>query len=165
MISFNTNLFETNIINLIFVIVVLVYLGGDLLKDSLTTRKEKILEKLNALENRQLQSLQELENATKQVEKIGDQIIIGHINNFQDIWAQNKNLKELASQKIRQYRESKATRLMMEQKKGFRTLLRRCKDKAVESAIQLSKSKMKTYPIQHAEIRKMTVLWEKQTSS
>ena len=44
----NTNILETNIINLTVVIGVLIYVGGDVLNSLLKTRKENILKSLTA---------------------------------------------------------------------------------------------------------------------
>ena len=48
----NTNILETNIINLTVVIGVLIYVGGDVLNSLLKTRKENILKSLTDAEQK-----------------------------------------------------------------------------------------------------------------
>jgi len=63
----NTNLLETNILNLAVVIGVLVYFGGDVLTSLLTTRKEVILKSLNDAEERYQEATAKLAEAKEQL--------------------------------------------------------------------------------------------------
>ena len=56
----NTNILETNIINLTVVIGVLIYVGGDVLNSLLKTRKENILKSLTDAEQKYQETLDAL---------------------------------------------------------------------------------------------------------
>jgi len=62
-IGINTNILETNVLNLGVVIGVVIYLGGDVLSSLLKARKENILKNLNAAEEKYQQTLLALEEA------------------------------------------------------------------------------------------------------
>nr|AST09057.1 ATPase subunit I [Eutreptiella pomquetensis] len=62
----NTDLFETNILNLAVVVGVLVYFGKDILSDTLKTRKEAILKSLQDADNKFQEATDKLNDAKKQ---------------------------------------------------------------------------------------------------
>lgn len=79
----NTNILETNLINLAIVIGVGVYLGGEFLESLLTTRKNSILKSLQDIENRYKQTAElfdqvklENEKAKEKAKSIRDQAIL-----------------------------------------------------------------------------------------
>lgn len=67
-IRFNTNILETNIINLAVVVGVLVYFGGDILKSLLNNRRETILKSLRDADERYQKATDNLNKAKEQLE-------------------------------------------------------------------------------------------------
>nr|YP_009541109.1 ATPase subunit I [Lepocinclis steinii]AYQ93605.1 ATPase subunit I [Lepocinclis steinii] len=65
----NTNVFDTNVLNLAVVIGVLIYYGKPLLGDIVTTRKTTILKNLEDAENRFQQAAENLAFAKEQLQK------------------------------------------------------------------------------------------------
>jgi F-type H+-transporting ATPase subunit b len=63
----NTNLLETNIINLAVVVGVLIYFGSDILNSLLLARKENILKSIRDAESKQLEAATALETARNQL--------------------------------------------------------------------------------------------------
>jgi len=62
-IGINTDILDTNIINLTVVIGVLVYVGGDVLSSLLTNRKEMILKTLQDADDRYKEAEQKIADA------------------------------------------------------------------------------------------------------
>lgn len=65
----NTNILETNLINLAIVIGVVVYYGGEFLGSLLTTRKNSILKSLQEIENRYKQTAELFEQVKLESER------------------------------------------------------------------------------------------------
>jgi len=63
--ALNTNILDTNIINLVVVLGVLFTVGGDALKATLANRKEAILSTMQEAEERAKQAQAQLEEAKK----------------------------------------------------------------------------------------------------
>lgn len=79
----NTDIFETNVINLAVVIAVVISLVGDALRELLETRKQKILDNISLadarakeMEDRISQARTQLENAEKRAIEIREQGIL-----------------------------------------------------------------------------------------
>nr|UXD06233.1 ATP synthase CF0 subunit I [Eutreptia sp. CCAC 1914B] len=64
----NTNILETNVLNLAVVVAILVYFGKDILRDSLKTRKENILKNIQDSVEKKMQAVDNLNSATLQFE-------------------------------------------------------------------------------------------------
>ena len=65
----NTNILETNVLNLAVVIGVLIYFGGDVLNSILSTRNETILARFNEVNQRLEDSKRELAQADQEYTK------------------------------------------------------------------------------------------------
>ena len=65
--GFNTNIFETNVINLAVVIAVVVSFVGDAVRELLKNRKETILNNLREADNRALEAQEKLSQAKEQL--------------------------------------------------------------------------------------------------
>lgn len=68
--GFNTNILETNVINLSVVIAVVVSLGGDALRSLLENRKQTILNNLKQVEERAFEAQERLNKAKLQLELV-----------------------------------------------------------------------------------------------
>lgn len=99
----NTNILETNVLNLAVVVAILVYFGKDILQESLSTRKKSILKnvedsvekKKQALDNLNSAELQ-LANAKLQANDIRSQgIILAKQNSEKLLQNMEENIKRL----------------------------------------------------------------------
>lgn len=81
--GFNTNIFETNVINLAVVIAVVVSVVGDAVRELLKNRKETIINNLREADNRATEALEkrnlakaQLEEAQKRATEINEQGVL-----------------------------------------------------------------------------------------
>lgn len=138
----NTNLLETNILNLTVVIGVLVYFGGDVLTSLLDNRKEMILKSLNDAEERYQEATQKLATAKEQLELAKTKA--------EDIRAQGlvtaeqgtKNLLERAEEDIKRLEEGKQATIRFEEEKAVNEVCERVSRLALEQAISKVKNRL-----------------------
>jgi F0F1-type ATP synthase membrane subunit b/b' len=162
-IGINTNLLETNVINLSFVIGVLIYVGGDLLKTLLKVRKETILKSLRDLEARYEQTLAELENATKELTAAQEEATRIRSENISAIEERFTVIANRGEDDIRRFNEAQSTGLEMEQDKLFRKLSNECRSIALEDAKSKVINRLVDYPSQHKLIHSNITLLSKGT--
>jgi len=74
----NTDIFETNVINIAILLVGLFIFIGDILKTSMSERKQKIVESVQASENRINEAKLRFEEAQKQLNQVN--LIVSEIN-------------------------------------------------------------------------------------
>nr|YP_011007352.1 ATP synthase CF0, subunit B [Scytothamnus australis]WAM64781.1 ATP synthase CF0, subunit B [Scytothamnus australis] len=86
-VSLNTDLFETNIINILILLVILFFVIKNFLTENLTTRKKKIVEDIEKAEVRLADSNKRYSEAKKQWSQMD--IIIKEINNQMEVTKQN----------------------------------------------------------------------------
>lgn len=86
-VSLNTDLFETNIINLGLLIVLLFIVIKNFLTDVLSTRKKKIVEALEKAETRLVDSQKRYNEAKKQLSQVD--LVVQEMNNQMEITKQN----------------------------------------------------------------------------
>ncbi|CAM9091653.1 unnamed protein product [Sphacelaria rigidula] len=86
-VSLNTDLFETNIINLGLLLVLLFIVIKNFLTDVLTTRKKKIIEALEKAETRLVDSQKRYNEAKKQLSQVD--LVVQEMNNQMEITKQN----------------------------------------------------------------------------
>lgn len=83
---FNSNFLETNIVNIVLLLLGLIYVLKNFLGAALATRQEKVLVAIQESEKRLQQANQRLEQAESQLEQT--QVIIANINSEAHITAQ-----------------------------------------------------------------------------
>jgi F-type H+-transporting ATPase subunit b len=84
-VSFNPDIFEANLVNLVILVSGIVYLGGNALSAALTERQQKILTAIQEAEERLQQSIARLAESEKQLEQA--QIVITSIKTDAELTA------------------------------------------------------------------------------
>jgi len=132
----NTNILETNIINLTVVIGVLIYVGGDVLNSLLKTRKENILKSLTDAEQKYQETLDAL-NSAKETLALAKQKALD-INNesIRSIEQRNAFLISKANDDMKRLEESQQTTITLEEDKILRKLCAECSQSALTEAMQ-----------------------------
>lgn len=86
-VGLNTDLFETNIINLALLLVLLFIVIKNFLTDVLTTRKKKIIEALEKAETRLVDAKKRYDEAKKQLSQVD--LVVQEMNNQMELTKQN----------------------------------------------------------------------------
>jgi F-type H+-transporting ATPase subunit b len=132
----NTNLLETNVLNLAVVIGVLVVFGGDVLTSILKNRQELIVKSLNDAEERfQEAAKAQLEVAKTKAEEIRAQ---GLVTAKQG----SENLLARAEEDIKRLEDTKKTSLRFEEEKAIEEVCSRVRELALKSALQKVKKRL-----------------------
>lgn len=138
--GFNFDIIETNIINLAVVIVVVVYLGGDILKSILQDRKQRILSTIQSADERFLEAQQKLEQAKQKVLAAKTKAVeIRQQGNTAAIQA-TKTLFERTEEEIRRLEETKQGTLRFEEEKA----LSQVRDQVIKLSIERAFSQLRT---------------------
>jgi len=132
----NTDLIETNVLNLAVVIGVLVYFGKDILSDTLKTRKEAILKSLQDADNKFQEATDKLNEAKKQFEfaKVKAEEI-----RAQGLVTADKSSKKLLARvedDIKRLEESKVATLRFEEEKAITEVCEKVSRLALEQAVE-----------------------------
>ena len=116
-IGLNTNILEINLINLVIVISVVIYFGGEFLDSLLTTRKNSILQSLQEIENRSKQTKEQFEQAKNEWEKA--QQTVKTINEQAEVTIQQvqSQLNDQFSQDIKKLEQTKQLTIQFEKQK------------------------------------------------
>lgn len=131
----NTDLLETNVINLSVVIGVLVFFGKDILNESLRSRKESILKNLQDVDNKLQEATDKLNNAKKQFELAKSK--------SEEIRSQGLVLASQTSQKlleridedVKRLEETKMATVRFEKEKAITEVCQKVSQLAMENAI------------------------------
>nr|YP_010502749.1 ATP synthase CF0 subunit I [Eutreptiella eupharyngea]UXD06346.1 ATP synthase CF0 subunit I [Eutreptiella eupharyngea] len=132
----NTDLIETNVLNLAVVIGVLVYFGKDIVSDTLKTRKEAILKSLQDADNKFQEATDKLNEAKKQFEfaKVKAEEI-----RAQGLVTADKSSKKLLARvedDIKRLEESKVATLRFEEEKAITEVCEKVSRLALEQAVE-----------------------------
>lgn len=138
----NTNLLETNILNLSVVIGVLVYFGGDVLSSLLTNRKELILKSLNDAEERFQEATAKLAAAKEQLESAKTKAEEIRAQGLVTAEQGSKNLLERAEEDIKRLEEAKQATIRFEEEKAVNQVCERVSRLALEQAIEKVKKRL-----------------------
>jgi F-type H+-transporting ATPase subunit b len=143
-IGINTNLLETNIINLSVVVGVVIYLGGDVLKSLLTARKDSILKTLNAAEEKYQQTLIALKQAEDDLTTARE--TVKTIQSESQTTLQNRYnfLLERIQQDLVRLENSQKVALEMEEAKIGKKLYLECTSFALQEAKVKVQNRLKT---------------------
>jgi len=131
----NTDLYETNVLNLSVVIGVLVFFGKDILNESLKSRKETILKSLQDVDNKLQEATDKLNNAKLQFESAKTK--------SEEIRSQGLVLASQTSQKllervdedVKRLEETKFATVRFEKEKAITEVCQKVTQLAMESAI------------------------------
>ena len=110
----NTNILETNIINLTVVIGVLIYVGGDVLNSLLQTRKENILKSLTDAEQKYQETLDALNSAKETLASAKQKAVDINNESVRSIEQRNAFLISKADEDMKRLEESQQTTIALE---------------------------------------------------
>lgn len=138
----NTNLLETNVINLAVVIGVVVYFGGDVLRSILKNRQESILKSINDAEVRFQEATQKLASAKEQLEiaktKAAEIRAQGKVSAEQGA----KTLLERAEEDIKRLEETKQATIRVEEEKAVYAVCEQMSRLALSKAVTKVKTRL-----------------------
>jgi F-type H+-transporting ATPase subunit b len=140
----NTNLLETNVLNLAVVVGALVYFGGDILQSILTNRKELIVKSLTDAEER-------FKEATAKLEAAKEQLSVAKAK-AEEIRAQGlstasqgrTNLLERAEEDMKRLEDTKEVSLRFEEEKAVQEVSERVRELALQQAVQTVTKRLDT---------------------
>nr|ANA57004.1 CF0 subunit I of ATP synthase [Pyramimonas parkeae] len=138
----NTNLLETNVLNLAVVIGVLVYFGGDVLTSLLKNRRELILKSLNDAEERYQEAIAKLEKAKAQLETAKTKAEEIRAQSLVTASKGSTNLLERAEEDIKRLEEAKQVSLRFEEEKAIQEVCEQVRELAFEQAVQKVKKRL-----------------------
>lgn len=132
----NTDLLETNVLNLAVVIGVLVYFGSDILGGALKSRKELVLKSLADADNKFQEATDKLNQAKAQFEsaklKAGEIRAQGLVTAEQS----SKKLLERVEEDIKRLDEVRLATIRFEEEKAVSDICQRVSRLALEQAIE-----------------------------
>lgn len=115
--GFNTNILDTNIINLSVVIFIVVSFVGDALKALLENRKNAILNNLREADQRALEAEQKLNQAKKQLEGAKNKAIEIRAQSLQTAEQEKIQLFQQTEKEISRFEELKTETITLQQQK------------------------------------------------
>jgi F-type H+-transporting ATPase subunit b len=140
--GFNTNIIETNLLNLAVVIGALVYFGGDFLGSLLNTRKENILKTLKDADARLLEATQKLNQAKADLELAKTKV--SEITAQARFTAQqgSQTLLKNAESELKRLEDTKQETLRFEEQKAVSQIREQVIRLALEQAVEKLKTRM-----------------------
>jgi F-type H+-transporting ATPase subunit b len=144
----NTNILETNVINLAVVIAVVISFVGDALRELLENRKQKIFDNISLADARAQEMEQRIRDAKTQLEKAKKRAI--QIRE-QGVLAANQE-KELcisqAEMEATRLKQLKDDSIRLQQQKAIQTISQQIVTLSVQQAYEQLKTRMKTKTFQ-----------------
>ena len=131
----NTNVFETNLINLAVVVGIVVSFGGDALRSLLETRKQTILEKIREVEQKASQAAERLKKAEAQLETAKKKSV--------EIREQGKTTAEKEKKQAVREMEQNAARLEELQKENLRFQQQKALSTISQQAVSLALNRVR----------------------
>jgi F-type H+-transporting ATPase subunit b len=138
----NTNLLETNVINLAVVVGVLIYFGGDVLTSLLTNRKETIMKSITDAEVRFQDATDKLNNAKEQLELAKTKAAEIRAQGLVTAEQGAKTLLERAEEDIKRLEETKQTTIRVEEEKAVNQVCEKVSRLALSKAITKVKTRL-----------------------
>jgi F-type H+-transporting ATPase subunit b len=132
----NTNVLETNIINLSVVIVVLFVLGKDVLSSLLEERKNKIVQSLNDVEARFQEAQEKLENAKANLASSKEKAVEIQVQSKASADQTTVNASKRAESEMVRLEATKLSTLAVEKQKLVREMRTLLTTGALEKAFQ-----------------------------
>lgn len=130
----NTNLLETNVLNLAVVIGILVYFGKDILRDALKSRKENILKSMQDSIEKKMQAIDNLNNAKLQFEEAREKSEEIRSQGFILAKQTSDKLLEKMEDNIKRLEETKFFTLRFEEEKVITEVCRKVSSFALKRA-------------------------------
>jgi|TARA_B110000971_G_scaffold217416_1_gene254234 F-type H+-transporting ATPase subunit b len=140
----NTNLLETNVLNLAVVVGALVYFGGDILQSLLTNRKELIVKSLTDAEERFKEATAKLDAAKEQLSIAKTKAEEIRTQGLSTASQGRTNLLERAEEDMKRLEDTKEVSLRFEEEKAVQEVSERVRELALQQAVQTVTKRLDT---------------------
>jgi len=140
--GFNTNLLDTNLINLAVVIGVLVYFGKGVLTNILNNRKETILSTIRDAEERFQEATEKLNQARARLEQAKQKAEEIRVNSILQIEREKEELIKAADDDSKRLEDSKNMTIRFEEQKAIVEVRQQVSRLAVERALEVINSRL-----------------------
>jgi F-type H+-transporting ATPase subunit b len=140
--GFNTNLLDTNLINLAVVIGVLVYFGKGVLTTILTNRKETILSTIRDAEERYQQAIEKLNQARNRLEQAKAKAEEIRVNSLLQIEKEKEALIKAADEDCKRLEDSKNITISFEEQKAIVQVRQQVSRLALKRALEIINSRL-----------------------
>nr|YP_009258433.1 CF0 subunit I of ATP synthase [Spirogyra maxima]ANI25253.1 CF0 subunit I of ATP synthase [Spirogyra maxima] len=155
----NTNLLETNLINLTVVIGVLIYFGKGVLSTLLSNRKEAILSTIRDAEERYQEATKQLEEARERLNQAKVKADEIHRNGIDQIERAKKELIQAANEDSKRLEESKNATLRFEEQRAIEKIRQQVSRLAMNRALQMLNNRLNLDSNLHERIIDYHIGW------
>lgn len=138
----NTDIFETNVLNLAVVIGVLVYYGRSLLADTLKNRKESILRNLQDADSKFQEASQNLETAKRQFQEASVKAEQIRNQGFSIASQSSKKLIESVEDDIKRLKETTLSTIQFEEENSIKEVCQKISELAFLKSIDILKKRL-----------------------
>jgi len=138
----NTNLLDTNLINLAVVIGVLGYFGKGVLTSILNNRKETILSTIRDAEERYQEATEKLNQARARLEQAKTKAEEIRVNGILQIEREKQELIKAADEDSKRLEDSKNITIRLEEQKAIVQVRQQVSRLAVERALEIINSRL-----------------------
>nr|YP_010188652.1 AtpF [Bryum argenteum]QZJ47455.1 AtpF [Bryum argenteum]WKV29131.1 AtpF [Bryum argenteum] len=132
----NTNLLETNLINLSVVLGLLVYFGKGVLNNLLSNRKQTILSTINDAEERYNEATDKLNQARTRLERAKIKANEIRVNGLSQIEKEKKELINAADEDSKRLEDSKNATIRFEEQRAIEQVRQQVSRLALERALE-----------------------------
>lgn len=140
--GFNTDIFETNVLNLAVVIGVLVYYGRSLLTDIIKNRKESILRNLQDADSKFREASENLEAAKSQFQEASVKSEQIRSQGFSIASQSSKKLIESVEDDIRRLKETTLSTIQFEEENSIKEVCQRLSELAFSKSVEILKKRL-----------------------
>lgn len=140
--GFNTDIFETNVLNLAVVIGVLVYYGRSLLTDIIKNRKESILRNLQDADSKFREASENLEAAKSQFQEASVKSEQIRSQGFSIASQSSKKLIESVEDDIRRLKETTLSTIQFEEENSIKEVCQRLSELAFSKSVDILKKRL-----------------------
>nr|QWW92766.1 ATP synthase I subunit [Thuidium sp. 49197] len=138
----NTNLLETNLINLSVVLGLLVYFGKGVLNNLLSNRKQTILNTINDAEKRYDEATDKLNQARTRLERAKIKADEIRVNGLSQIEREKKELVNAADEDSKRLEDSKNATIRFEEQRAIEQVRQQVSRLALERALEASNKRL-----------------------
>lgn len=138
----NTDIFETNILNLAVVIGVLVYYGRSLLSDVIKNRKESILRNLQDADSKFKEASENLESAKTQFQEANLKSEQIRNQGFSIASQSSKKLIESVEDDIKRLKETTLSTVQFEEENSIKEVCQKLSELAFSRSVEILKKRL-----------------------
>lgn len=140
--EFNTNLLETNLINLAVVISVLVYFGKGVLSALLKNRKDTILSTIRNAEERYQEAINNLNQERTRLEQAKTKADEIRINGLSQIQKEQQELIKAADENYKRLEDSKNVTILFEEQRAIEQVRQKLSKLTLEKTLNALNSRL-----------------------